>query len=96
MTKVTVNANRNNCVSINNSRQGSGANVFIGYWDASGGKLPSLSKKGYNWIIGDGVNEDTGGGFIPYLGGSIYLAPRSRITANIDDAGQNWFNWSNT
>lgn len=95
MTKVTVNANRNNCVSINNSRQGSGAVTIIGYWDASNGTLPSKALKGYTWIIGDGINEDTGGGEIPYLGGTIYLAPRSQITAVIDNPGQNWFNWSN-
>jgi len=96
MTKVAVNANRNNCVSINNSRQGSGAVTIIGYWDASGGTLPPFALKGYRWIIGDGISEDTGGGFIPYNGGTIYLAPRSTITSNIDRPGQNWFNWSNT
>ncbi len=95
MTKVKVNANKtSNCVSINNSRQGSGAVVRIGYWDASNGTLPPLAKKGYSWIIGDGINEGTGGGEIPYLGGTIFLAPRQVITANIDNPGQNWFNWS--
>ena len=96
MTKVTVNANRNSCVSISSNKQGNGAVIIIGYWDASGGTLPTTAKKGYRWIIGDGISEDTGGGSIPYLGGSIYLAPRSTITANIDNPGQNWFNWSNT
>jgi len=73
-----------------------GTIINQGYWDASAGLLPSTAREGYSWIIGDGVTEGTGGGEISYLGGTIYLAPRSRITANIDNPGQNWFNWSNT
>ena len=91
----TVKRNRIISVVTNVLLDISGVDQNQGYWDASIGSLPPTALKGYYWIIGDGVTEGTGGGEIPYLGGTIYLAPRSRITANIDNPGQNWFNWSN-
>ncbi len=94
---MILNAERRDNMDESNSMLDLTGLVRIkGYWDASGGTLPSSAVEGDTWIIGDGVHEDTGGGSISYLGGSIYLAPRSQITAVIDSPGQNWFNWSNT
>lgn len=94
---MIINAeSRNNMDESNSLVDLNGLIRLQGYWDASGGTLPPSALKGYQWIIGDGINEDTGGGNISYNGGTVYLAPRSVITANIDNPGQNWFNWSNT
>lgn len=95
--KIRVNTNRSRVIGTDCNT--TVANVsepgLQGYWDASGGTLPPTAYMGQYWIIGDGVTEGTGGGDIPFLSGTISLAPRSIIEAAINLPGQDFGGWVN-
>jgi len=60
MTKVTVNSNRNSCVSIRKSNPNIiGAVILKGNWDPSGGTLPGIGKQG--WLYKASANGTVGG-----------------------------------